>query len=145
MHITRTCTVTILLGAIGVLAGGCKGNDFLTTTDGIAAGASHVSAKHVLVMHAGSERVPPGITRTKAEAKARILQCLARYQEGAKFEDLAREYSDGPSATKGGDLGQFSRGMMAPPFERASFACEVGQVTDVVETSFGYHLIYRYR
>ena len=103
------------------------------------------SAKHVLVMHKGSMRAPPKITRTKEEAEARIQECLARYRQGEDFEDLAREYSDGPSAPSGGDLGEFPQGVMAPAFEKATFACEVGKITDVVETPFGYHIIYRYK
>ena len=103
------------------------------------------SAKHILVMYKDSMRAPASITRTKEEAKARIDQCLARYRQGDKFEDLAREYSDGPSGPNGGDLGEFPQGVMAPAFEQATFACEIGNVTNVVETPFGYHIIYRYK
>jgi parvulin-like peptidyl-prolyl isomerase len=103
------------------------------------------SAKHILVMHTESMRAAPSITRTKEEAKTRIQVCLTRYREGENFEDLAREYSDGPSAPSGGDLGEFPQGVMAPAFEKATFACEVGKITDVVETPFGYHIIYRYK
>ena len=103
------------------------------------------SAKHILVMHAESMRAAPNITRTKEEAKARIQECLTRYHQGEDFEDLAREYSDGPSAPSGGDLGEFPQGVMAPAFEHAAFACEIDKITDVVETPFGYHIIYRYR
>lgn len=103
------------------------------------------SAKHILVMHTESLRAPPNITRTKEEAKARIQECLALSRQGRDFEDLAREYSDGPSAPSGGDLGEFPQGVMAPAFEQATFACEVGKITDVVETPFGYHIIFRYK
>jgi parvulin-like peptidyl-prolyl isomerase len=70
---------------------------------------------------------------------------LKRYKEGEKFEDLARQFSDGPTGPGGGDLGEFQQGMMAPTFDEAVFACEVGKITDIVETPFGYHVIYRYR
>ncbi|MHC4176441.1 MAG: peptidylprolyl isomerase [Planctomycetota bacterium] len=103
------------------------------------------SAKHILVQYKGSLRALPNITRTKEEAYARIQECLKRSKAGEKFEDLAREYSDGPSGPGGGDLEEFSQGDMAPAFDEAVFACEVGKITDVVETPFGYHIIYRYK
>jgi len=103
------------------------------------------SAKHILVQYKGSMRAGEEITRTKEEALARIQECLKRAQAGEKFEDLAGEYSDGPTGPRGGDLGEFPQGVMHPAFDAAAFACEVGQITDVVETPFGYHVIYRYK
>ena len=96
-------------------------------------------------MHKGSQRAPANITRTKEEALARCEEVLAKIEDGGKFEDLAREYSDGPSGPKGGDLGEFQQGRMAPAFEDATFACEVGKTTGIVETDFGYHIILRYK
>jgi peptidyl-prolyl cis-trans isomerase SurA len=103
------------------------------------------SAKHILVMYQGSMRAPATITRTKEEALVRCQEILDRLHAGEKFEDLAREYSDGPSGPRGGDLGEFSVGRMAPEFEDATFACEVGETTGPVETPFGYHIILRYK
>ncbi|HUT90197.1 MAG TPA: peptidylprolyl isomerase [Thermoguttaceae bacterium] len=103
------------------------------------------SAKHILVQYKGSMRAGEEITRTKEEALALIQECLKRVQAGEKFEDLAREHSDCPSASRGGDLEEFPQGVMHPAFDAAAFACEVGQITDVVETPFGYHVIYRYK
>jgi NIMA-interacting peptidyl-prolyl cis-trans isomerase 1 len=103
------------------------------------------SAKHILVQYKGSMRASPDITRTKEEALARIQECVKRLEVGEKFEDLAREFSDGPTGPRGGDLGEFPQGAMVPEFDKAVFACEVGKVTDVVETPFGYHIIYRYK
>jgi len=103
------------------------------------------SAKHILVMYKGSMRAPGNITRSKEEALARCEEVLAKLAEGAAFEDLAREYSDGPTGKRGGDLGEFQKGRMAPAFENATFACEVGETTDIVETDFGYHIILRYK
>ncbi|MEM7235976.1 MAG: peptidylprolyl isomerase, partial [Planctomycetota bacterium] len=54
-----------------------------------------------------------------------------------------KEYSDGPSGPNGGDLGMFGKGMMAPPFEKAAFALKVGEMSGVVKTSFGFHIILR--
>jgi parvulin-like peptidyl-prolyl isomerase len=103
-----------------------------------------VSARHILVMHNESTRKPPQITRTKEEALARVGEVMQKLDAGQGFEDMAREYSDGPSGPKGGDLGSFGHGRMHPAFEAAAFGLEVGGVSDVVETPFGYHLIQRY-
>ena len=103
------------------------------------------SAKHILVMYKGSMRAPANITRTKEEALARCEEVLAKIKDGGKFEDLAREYSDGPTGPRGGDLGEFEQGRMAPEFEDATFACKVGETTGIVETDFGYHIILRYK
>ncbi|MCP4573717.1 MAG: hypothetical protein GY838_15265 [bacterium] len=104
-----------------------------------------VSARHILVMHDESMRKPPEIARTKEEALARIDEIVQKLDAGQDFENLARDYSDGPSGPKGGDLGSFGRGKMHPDFEAAAFGLEVGGVSDVVETPFGYHLIQRYQ
>jgi parvulin-like peptidyl-prolyl isomerase len=103
------------------------------------------SAKHILVMYAGSMRAPGNITRTKEEALTRMNECLERAKKGDKFEDLATEYSDCPSAAQGGDLGEFPKGVMAPTFDEAVFNGDVGKLTGIVETPFGYHIIFRYQ
>jgi NIMA-interacting peptidyl-prolyl cis-trans isomerase 1 len=107
---------------------------------------ARVGARHVLVMHRGSERAPAGITRTREEARTRAEDVLRRARAGEDFAQLARTYSDEPgAATSGGDLGEFGPGQMVPPFERAAFALEVGATSDIVETDFGYHVIRRTR
>ncbi len=102
------------------------------------------SARHILVQYAGSMRAPQTITRTKDEAMARAEEALGRARAGEDFAALAREYSDGPSAGQGGDLGRFNKGVMTPEFDEATFACKVGEITGIVETPFGYHIIQRY-
>ena len=63
-------------------------------------------------------------------------------KEGEKsFEEAAKEYSDCPSSKKGGDLGFFGRGKMVPPFEKAVFNMEEGELSEPVKTQFGWHLI----
>lgn len=104
-----------------------------------------ISGRHILVQWKGSNRATEKITRTKSEARERIEKVLKLSKEGGDFEALAAEYSDGPSSTQGGDLGEFPEQTMAPEFEKAAFALKVGEVSEIVETSFGWHLIQRYR
>lgn len=107
-----------------------------------------VRCSHLLVKHQESRRPSSWreekITRTKEEA----LELIKNYREQivsgmATFEDLASKYSDCSSAKKGGDLGVFSRGAMQKPFEDASFALKVGELSQSVYTDSGIHLILR--
>jgi len=77
----------------------------------------------------------------KAEARKKIEEVQQKLKDGGDFAALATEYSEGPSSTKGGDLGYFRRGQMVKPFEDAALALKPNEVSDVVETRFGYHLI----
>jgi parvulin-like peptidyl-prolyl isomerase len=108
--------------------------------------AEMLGAKHVLVQYKGSSRAKPEITRTKEEAKARAEEVLAKAKTGEDFGALAAEYSDGPTSTRGGDLGAFKSGDMIEPFEVGMKEVEPGNlVPRVVETMFGFHVIYRTR
>lgn len=75
----------------------------------------------------------------KEEATAKEVQ--AKLQAGEKFEDLAKEYSIDSSAANGGSLGTFGRGQMVTEFENAAFALKPGEISDIVKTQFGYHII----
>lgn len=68
-------------------------------------------------------------------------EVLKKLKNGGDFIKLAEEYSICPSAKNGGDLGYFSRGRMAPLFEEAAFKLKVGEISDIVKTNFGYHII----
>ncbi len=95
-----------------------------------------VRASHILI------KVDPGADEAKkAEARTKIESVQAKLKKGEDFGALAKEYSEGPSGPKGGDLGFFGRGQMVKPFEEAAFSMKPGQVSGMVETRFGYHLI----
>ena len=100
-----------------------------------------ISAAHILVAFKGSMRSRSD--RTKEEAKKIAAELAARARKGEDFAELARRHSEGPSAGKGGQLNEFSRRQMVKPFADAAFALRVGQVSDPVETPFGFHVIKR--
>ncbi|PHS78129.1 MAG: parvulin peptidyl-prolyl isomerase [Rhodospirillaceae bacterium] len=100
-----------------------------------------VSASHILLMHEGSAR--SSATRTKDEALELVKDLKTQLEDGADFAELAKEHSDCPSGKDGGDLGTFGKGQMVKEFQDATFAMDEGEVSDVVETDFGYHLIKR--
>ncbi|MEA3514730.1 MAG: peptidylprolyl isomerase [Nanoarchaeota archaeon] len=83
-----------------------------------------VRASHILV-------------ETESEAE----NILSQIRSGSDFEELAQEHSTCPSSEEGGDLGYFAHGSMVPEFEEVAFALKVGEISDVVETQFGYHII----
>lgn len=82
-------------------------------------------------------------TRTKAEARALAEDALTRLRSGVPFDEVARTTSDGPTASRGGDLGWFTRGQFLPQFEEAAFSLKPGQTSGLVETAVGYHVIKR--
>ncbi|WP_437940233.1 peptidylprolyl isomerase [Sorangium sp. So ce341] len=102
-------------------------------------------AKHLLVMYKGSRRAPATITRTKEEAKARATEAMTKAKaDPSKFADIVKEYSDEPGADRrGGDLGKFPKGAMVPEFQAGLEKIKVGEVSDLVETPFGFHVILR--
>ena len=73
--------------------------------------------------------------------RALAQELLIRLKKGANFETLAREFSNCPSKSKGGDLGWFGPGQMVAPFENAVKRLGIGSLSDVVSTQFGYHVI----
>jgi len=77
----------------------------------------------------------------KAAARKRIDEIHAKLKSGQDFESLARTYSEDPSASKGGDLGYVRTGQVLKPFEDALFSLKPGEVSDVVETGVGFHII----
>ncbi len=100
-------------------------------------------ASHILIRWKGTERCPPGITRTKEEALKLAEDLLKQLNDGGDFAKIAGASSDCPSKAKGGDLGVFGPGKMVPPFEKALTGLEVGKLSGIVETEFGFHVIKR--
>ncbi len=95
-----------------------------------------IRASHILI------KVPKDAdAATKAAARKKIEDVQKQLKNGAKFSDLAKKVSEGPSSKNGGDLGFFSRGQMVKPFEDAAFALKKGEISNIVETQFGYHII----
>jgi len=98
-----------------------------------------VKARHILI------RPDPNIEPNLADAKAKeqAQKLLKRIkQDGADFAALAKQHSDDKyNAERGGEMGYFPRGEMVPPFDEAAFNLKVGQVSDLVKTRFGYHII----
>ncbi len=100
-----------------------------------------IRASHILIMHADAGS--GSSERSRPDALKEINDVKRRLAAGEDFADLAAETSDCPSGQDGGDLGSFRKGAMVPTFEQAAFALDVNEVSDVVETEFGYHLIVR--
>ncbi len=95
-------------------------------------------AQHILIK-------PDSATpEDKSTAHSRILEIRAKLEEGASFEELAAVHSDCPSGKQtGGSLGWFGRGMMVPEFDDVVFSMDVGALSGVIETQFGYHVIHK--
>jgi peptidyl-prolyl cis-trans isomerase C len=79
------------------------------------------------------------LVKSESEAKA----VLERLKKGEKFGSVAKQFSRCPSGKKGGDLGAFTRGKMVKEFETAAFVLQKGQVSGIVKTQFGFHVIKR--
>jgi len=102
-----------------------------------------VKARHILVAFKGSAAAQPGKPElTEEQAKAKADDLRKQLVAGASFEELAKKESDDTgSGARGGDLGEFGRGQMVPEFEKAAFEAKPGDITPVVRTQFGYHII----
>lgn len=100
-----------------------------------------VRASHILIKPAPTTDPNSDPNGAKAVAKAKAEDLLKQIKEGADFAALAKTNSSCPSAQKGGDLDFFGKGQMVPEFDKAAFELEIGKVSEVVETQFGFHII----
>jgi parvulin-like peptidyl-prolyl isomerase len=106
--------------------------------------ADQIECSHILVSYQGATRAKPTVTRTREEARELATQLAAKAREpGVDFAQLAKDASDGPSGVEGGVLPRFGRQQMVKPFSDAAFALRPGEVSGVVETNFGFHVIRR--
>jgi peptidyl-prolyl cis-trans isomerase C len=95
-----------------------------------------VQASHIIIL------VKPEATQEEKDvARKKIEDILAQVKAGEDFAELAKEHSEGPSKDRGGDLGFFTRDKMVKPFADAAFALNEGEISDIVETQYGYHII----
>ncbi|MCV6628611.1 MAG: SurA N-terminal domain-containing protein [Flavobacteriaceae bacterium] len=101
-----------------------------------------VKASHILIAYQGAQSANESITRSKEDAASRAKELLAEAKKDVeKFGDLAKENSDGPSASRGGDLGFFQQGQMVGPFNDFAFNNDTGTI-GMVETDFGFHIVH---
>lgn len=106
--------------------------------------SGYLAASHILIFYQGATRAPAHIGRSKADAArlATRITALAR-KPGASFAKLAGQWSEGPTAKRGGRLGRFTPNRMVPPFSAAVKAACIGDVIGPVESRFGFHVILR--
>ncbi len=117
------------------------------------AGAAHprrpdepakIGAKHILVKYAGAKKAKPEVVRTREQACLRAEEARAQLADGKSFADVVSRYSEEPGATtREGSLGTVERSHVVPAFADAAFELKPGEVSQVVETDFGFHVILR--
>jgi len=108
--------------------------DFYKQNESEMVEPEQVRVRHILIK--------VGENTDKNEALKRIREILKQVKKGeTSFAELAKKYSEDASASKGGDIGFFIRGQMVRKFEDAAFSLDVGQISDIVETEYGYHII----
>ncbi len=93
-------------------------------------------ARHILIKVAETAD-----DATKAAQKKKAMEVLAKAKQGKDFATLASQFSEGPTRENGGDLGFFSKGQMVPAFDEAVFSMQPGDISNLVKTKFGYHII----
>jgi parvulin-like peptidyl-prolyl isomerase len=103
---------------------------------------SSVSALHILIAYQGAMRAPTTTTRSHAEAEVLAKSLISRLRNGESFSDLAHKYSDDTSSIRGGDVGSYTKDVARAPFD-VLFTLKPGQIADVAETGYGFHIIER--
>ena len=106
--------------------------------------ADQVRVRHILVQYAQAEGAGPEVTRSKAAADSLIRALRERALAGENFGALASEYSDDASAIEGGEIAPLEPGDVPPEFERVAKALAGGEISEVFETPYGFHLVQRF-
>ena len=117
---------------------------FYDTHPDVMAGKIQYTASHIVITPQKDVKIfnSTGTDATSEAAAMKEIKMLQKkLKNGADFGELAKKYSEGPSASRGGDLGTFAKGTMVPEFEQALNAMKPGEVSGVVKTRFGYHLV----
>jgi parvulin-like peptidyl-prolyl isomerase len=105
---------------------------------------ARISAKHLLVKYYGAKGAKPAIGRSREEACFRAIEARDKIRGGADFSKVVIEYSEEPgAASREGSVGSIERSDVVPPFADAAFELDMGQLSDVVESDFGFHVILR--
>jgi parvulin-like peptidyl-prolyl isomerase len=139
-HVKKSVEETLLinkfLSGIAETKGKISDEELRRAYDQESTGDKTATVRHILILTQG--KTDP----EKAAAKTKIEGILAEAKAGADFAELAKKYSEDPGAKENGGLYEnFSRGQMVKPFEDAAFSVPVGQISGVVETTFGYHIL----
>jgi peptidyl-prolyl cis-trans isomerase NIMA-interacting 1 len=152
-----------LLGALWVAACGGSPSGGAATPAGVSGGAEgakclasadakyprkanepyRITARHILVRYAGARGAAATVTRTREQACLRAAEALDKLKAGMSFADAVTAYSDQPGPSHDGSVGSIQRGDVEAPFADAAFDLEAGEVSEVVETPFGFHVILR--
>jgi NIMA-interacting peptidyl-prolyl cis-trans isomerase 1 len=103
-----------------------------------------IGAKHILVKYAGAKKAPETVTRSREQACLRAEEARSQLAQGVSFAEVVRLYSEEPGAvSREGSLGSIERSHVVPPFADAAFELRAGEVSHVVETDYGFHVILR--
>ncbi len=100
-------------------------------------------ARHVLIRYRGAKNAGPEITRSQDDARKLAVELQHKLSQGADFAQIAKASSEDASKARGGDIGSPGRGRLAPAFEDALFALKVGELSTVVQSEYGFHVIQR--
>ncbi|MFD0863693.1 peptidylprolyl isomerase [Sungkyunkwania multivorans] len=141
-EMTTSFADTLFALSVGQIYGPYKDGEFYKLTKMVEKDENgSAKASHILIAYEGALRANPDIKRTKEEAEVKAQELLAKAKaDKGNFAELAKTESDGPSASKGGDLGWFTPGAMVPAFNDFVFGNDAGSL-GVVETDFGFHVI----
>jgi parvulin-like peptidyl-prolyl isomerase len=103
-----------------------------------------ISVKHVLIKYAGADKAGESVTRTRGAACLRAIEARDKLKGGADFGEVVKEYSEEPgAASREGSVAGIERSMVVEPFADAAFELDINQMSDVVETPYGFHVILR--